>query len=47
MRRIREYFAKRKKQNNCKHEDVTIVASGPEYALLYCYDCEKEWTEKT
>ena len=33
-------------QRKCSHEDLTIVASDLDYAVLYCYICGKEWSEK-
>lgn len=47
LRKFWTHLAKKKKQRNCKHKDLTIVASDPEHAFLYCYDCGKEWVEKT
>lgn len=35
-----------KKQKKCKHPDLTILAEGPEFAVLFCPDCEKKWTEE-
>jgi hypothetical protein len=46
FKRIKEKIKKIKRQRNCPHEDTTIIASDSDYAVLYCYDCEKEWVEK-
>jgi hypothetical protein len=46
LEKIRNKRALIKKQRACKHEDITIIASDSDYAVLYCYDCKKQWVER-
>jgi len=46
FKKIKEKYKKIRKQRACKHEDITIIASDSDYAVMYCYDCEKQWVER-
>ena len=45
LKRILDFFETRKKQKNCKHKDITIVAHAYPFYKLHCYDCNKTWEE--
>lgn len=46
LKQLLDFFETKKKQQNCKHEDITIVSKISPYYTIHCYDCNKTWNEK-